>query len=57
MSSLTTIENHKIITTEQNKSHFMREKNGSQENENIYDSISLPGNPGNAISPGHPEGN
>ena len=30
---------------------------GSGQNENIYDSISLPGNPGNAISPGHPGGN
>ena len=34
-------------------------QNGSQTNENIYESLPLPGNPGNedAISPGHPGGN
>ena len=34
-------------------------QNGNQTNENIYESLPLPGDPGNedAISPGHPGGN
>ena len=34
-------------------------QNGSQTNENLYESLPLPGSPGNedAISPGHPGGN